>query len=375
MSNGFTFFIATSQWHKGAAIPTHFKALADTLVQRGHQVVILISGSKVLQTQDTNPEVYVWPSKRPTHIADALFLSKLIHRKRPHCLIANFGAVNVMMVIGWLMRVPIRIAYYYTLSQQIDIDAKIPIWKRNILRYRKRFVYKLCTHICPVSFAGREDLVKVYKVPVDKTYVLHTSLPDPGLSIDIQKNRYLIVCAGRLDRCKGQDIVIKSLTLMERIPLELRVEFLGDGVLKEELERIAQDSGVARHCIFRGTLPHDDVLQRMAKARMVLVPSRADCLPTVCIESLAVATPVIASCVGGIPEIIRDELDGYLVPPEDPKALANAIMRLLLMDDEKYQQMCLNARQRFLNQFEQKRVIAKQAIWFESIVKQALNHA
>jgi glycosyltransferase involved in cell wall biosynthesis len=237
----------------------------------------------------------------------------------------------------------------------------MPTWKVNISRYCKRFIYKLCTHICPVSIAAQKDIANVYGVPIINISKL-------------QKNRNFIVCVGRLDRCKGQDILIKSLSILKDRVSKLQVKFIGEGMLKDELQNMAYKFGISEQCIFTGALTHDEVLHQISESGITIVPSRSEAFGNVCIESLAVGTPVVASSVGGIPEIIRDGIDGYLVPPEDPKALANAIVNLLNMNDEEYRQMCLNARQRFLEKFEQNKVIKEQASWFESIVSGALRN-
>jgi len=110
------FVIATSSWKDGAAVPSHFKAIGDELVRRGHRVIILISGRVTdLEVWSGNPLVFTWPSKRPTKIKDALFAHKLFTRYHPDCLIANFGAGNVMTIVGWLTGAPVRVVWYHTL--------------------------------------------------------------------------------------------------------------------------------------------------------------------------------------------------------------------------------------------------------------------
>ncbi len=105
----------------------------------------------------------------------------------------------------------------------------------------------------------------------------------------------------------------------------------------------------------------------MAEAALVVVPSRAEALGLVNIESLAVGTPVVASRVGGIGDAVRDGLDGLLVPPDDPAALAEAIGRLLA-DPATRQRMGHAARQGFLERFELQANIGRQVEWYEKLV-------
>jgi hypothetical protein len=96
-------------------VPHHFVVLAKALVSRGHRVVLLAPHRRLdLERPMGNPAIFTWPSDRPTKSRDASFLYWLIRRYRPDCLIANFGAVNLMNVVGKLMRVPCRAAWYHT---------------------------------------------------------------------------------------------------------------------------------------------------------------------------------------------------------------------------------------------------------------------
>ena len=120
-------------------------------------------------------------------------------------------------------------------------------------------------------------------------------------------------------------------------------------------------------CIFEGDIHHDEVLKRMALATATVVPSRSEGFGLVNIESLAVGTPVVASSVGGIVEVIRDGVDGFLVPPDNPEALAERLL-LLLSNPDLRRTMSRNARERFLTTFEQSKVVKEQADWFETVV-------
>ena len=97
------------------------------------------------------------------------------------------------------------------------------------------------------------------------------------------------------------------------------------------------------------------------------MPSRSDNCPLAAIESLAVGTPVVASQVGGIPEIVRDGLDGFLVPPENPAALA-AKLEKVITDAELRRKLGGNARAGFLARFEQRNMVRDQADWLEELV-------
>lgn len=364
-----SYFIATSWGDK--AVSLHFRALAQKLAERGHRVVLLMAGRKRgldAEDHDGNPALYTWPSARPTGLSDARFLYRLIQQRRPDCLISNFGAVNVMMTVGWLARVACRVPWYHTMSAAIDIDDTSRGWKKELLRLRKRLVYKLATAVVPASDASRDDVGRTYGVPRDKCQVFYNSLADPLPDRSPrQVEQGKLSCFGRLTLIKGQDVAVEAMALLKHTLPHVRVEFVGDGPSRDSFQQLAQGRGVGDRSSFLKSVSHDEVLGRMSTSEATLVPSRSDNCPLVVIESLAVGTPVIASRVGGIAEMIRDGIDGFLVPPDDPGALAEKIGELLSQPGLR-ESMSRNARQRFLTLFEQNRVVRKQADWFERIV-------
>jgi len=107
----------------------------------------------------------------------------------------------------------------------------------------------------------------------------------------------------------------------------LRVILVGEGVYRARFEALAQKLGVANSVTFTGALPiGDKVFEVMDSADVFVHPSRADGLPRAIIEAMARGLPCIASNVGGIPELVGPD---ELIPPNDPVALADAILALL----------------------------------------------
>ena len=364
-----TFFIATSLL--SAAVPQHFHALGVELVNRGHPVVILRQASPDnLTTLDQRIQVHTWPSPRPTRFVDALFFLRLLYRYRPHCLLANFGAVNTMCAVGALFGVRHRIAYYHTLMSQIDEDTELSPLMLGYLRLRKRWLYRLATHCISNSQATLRDLTTTFHLAPAKCAVWRLSLEDAFSGNESRNSSRaiepLLVCAGRLQQSKGLDVLIRALpTLCARFP-SLTVEILGEGPMRLQYEALAKELGVERRCHFAGKIEQAQVLKRMSSAWVTVVPSRAEAFGLVNVESMSMGTPVVASRVGGIPDIVRDGVDGFLVPPGDPEALAEKLA-ILLGDRELREQMGRNARDRFFSTFEQSMVVREQADWLEAL--------
>lgn len=361
-------YIFMSLTWNDSVVSQHFRALGDEFIRRGFRVVYLVDGCRTDVTNATaSPAIYTWPSPRPVHRQDAAFLWRLFQEYQPVGLITQFGAVNLMLMLGRLAGVPVRVAWYRTVTDAIDIEAALPAWKINLLRQRKGLIYRLATAIVANSASTKQDLLRAFGVAEAKCVVFHNLMADPlehrsPEDIGSESDR-LIVCAGRLDRNKGQDVLIRALPTLVAQFSDLCVEFIGDGPACEDSQALAHALGVAQHCRFLGRQPHSTVLERMGQARVVVVPSRAEAFGTVNIEAMAMATPVVASAVGGITDVIRDGVDGYLVLPESPEALATAIARII-SDDALYDRMSHSARLRFLEQFELSRNVSAFADWY-----------
>ena len=102
---------------------------------------------------------------------------------------------------------------------------------------------------------------------------------------------------------------------------------MGDGPYRPALEQQAAELGIAERVVFAGS--REDVARMLAAADVFVLPSLTEALPTVVAEAMAAGLPIVATTVGGIPEMVRHGEAALLVPPADPEALAAAVLRLL----------------------------------------------
>ncbi len=130
--------------------------------------------------------------------------------------------------------------------------------------------------------------------------------------------------AGRLMAAKALDVAFHAL---ERVP-DVSLLVVGDGPDRSELEQLSSTLGLDGRVRFLGPRSRDDVLEILFAADAALLSSRWENFPHVVVEALAVCTPVIATRVGGVPEVVRDGENGLLVPAGDADMLAAAIDRL-----------------------------------------------
>jgi glycosyltransferase involved in cell wall biosynthesis len=133
------------------------------------------------------------------------------------------------------------------------------------------------------------------------------------------------VFVGRLTRAKDLGTAIAAVAAVPGARLVL----VGDGPDRDELERMAASSGTGDRIDFRGSLPRDEALRVVAGATAGLLSSAWENLPHSAVEALSVGVPVVATAVGGVPEVVRDGENGLLVPPGRPDELAAAMRRVL----------------------------------------------
>ncbi len=126
---------------------------------------------------------------------------------------------------------------------------------------------------------------------------------------------------------KGHDDLIAAAALVRREIGPVRFLLVGDGPREAELRRAAEREGVADCVIFLGR--RGDVPALLARADLACHPARMEGLPNAVMEAMAAARPIVATAVGGTPELVKDGVHGTLVPPGDPPALAAAIVDLL----------------------------------------------
>lgn len=190
----------------------------------------------------------------------------------------------------------------------------------------------------------------------------HQLLNEIGISDD----RPLILAVGRLEQQKGYPYLLEAMRLLKLQGQPFFLAIAGRGKLKAELEKKVGEYGLQSEVCFLGV--RDDVLRLMAVADMLVLSSIWEGLPGVVLEAMASGLPVVATAVGGSPELVIEGKTGFLVPPKDPVSLTESIAKVLSLSAEERLQMGQAARVRVKENFTLEKMVAS----YEELYKKCL---
>lgn len=192
-------------------------------------------------------------------------------------------------------------------------------------------VLRRADHVTAVSRASLEAARRIVPEITPRSSVVYNALSReraPGIPEVEVTDR--LACIGRLVDEKGFDLAIRALPRILRSRPGARLTIAGDGPARGALERLARRAGVEEAVEFPGWISPGAVADLIARSTVVVVPSRweeAFCL--VALEAALGSRPVVATRVGGLPEVVADTVTGLVVPPEDPDAIAQSVLALL----------------------------------------------
>jgi len=138
-----------------------------------------------------------------------------------------------------------------------------------------------------------------------------------------------ILFVGRLEKMKGIDTLLAAASILKENGNHFHLRIVGSGSQRESLEAISRSLGLTDVVTFAGPRRYDEVAEEYAQAAIFCGLSRSEALGNVFIEAQAAGCAVVATNVGGIPDIVKDSVTGFLIPPDDAHTAANAIGVLL----------------------------------------------
>jgi glycosyltransferase involved in cell wall biosynthesis len=284
----------------------------------------------------TNLKKNLWTKLQLPLLLVALFLNTVKLTRKSDLIHAHWSLAGLLgVLVGKLLGKPVVVMIH---RARVDMFRGNPIIK-FVLEHAD---YVLCNSSFTLSKVLEVSRPRVYKV-ISPAVDIERFQPDVDLSIfherepDIPKDRPLVFSLGRLIEWKGFTHLIDAIALLSEVPVPYLI-IGGHGPLREQLQRRVQDKRIANRVKFLGYIPNEYTPAYYSAADVFVLPSVVDergdteGLGVVLLEALACKTPCVASNVGGIPDVITDGLNGFLVEPGNPKALADKILQLITND-------------------------------------------
>ena len=194
------------------------------------------------------------------------------------------------------------------------------------------------SYVIAVSEALRTRVVAA-GLPNHKAITIHNGVDGEKFQIrnrqqarqrcGLQDAEHVIVCVGRLSHEKGQDVLLQALPALDSLAKrQVKLVFVGGGNTEATLRKMASDLGIESRVVFTGMIRPDEIPQWIDASDVLCLPSRREGCPNAVLEALASGRPVVASHIGGVPELINGN-NGVLVPADNPASLANGLYSAL----------------------------------------------
>lgn len=276
---------------------------------------------------------------RPIRTATSRFdvgLVRLFHREfrreNPAVVNVHFGATGINgLIAAALSGVGKRIWTKHSLDS-ISYRPHLP-WHKQWL-HTINYEALWATNIIAVSQAVRNELathhisgmVQQFYLGVDQDRFVPGKCDSLRAELGIPTGRKVIACVSQARPEKGIEFLVRAIALLKDSPDCPYVLILGGGPLTGELQKLAENLGASSLINFCGV--RNDVEKILTISGFTVLPSLEDAAPLAIMESLSAGKPVIATCVGGIPEFIQNGVNGILVTPGDAGSLALALAEL-----------------------------------------------
>ncbi len=220
------------------------------------------------------------------------------------------------------------------------------IQKKRLNLSVQRKVWHLADRVLSVSEPHRSRLAETVEFPKEKILVICNGVDTERFfpakdrlftrqALGYKKDDIVIGTAGRFMPVKNQALLIRGFALASKKMANLKLMLVGDGPLKSKLQTLVSDLGMEAQVLFAGR--RADMPEVMNTMDLFVLPSLSEGMSNTILEAMSCALPVIATDVGGNPELVRQERTGLLFPSEDPEALAQAIHEMVLFPENRIQ--------------------------------------
>ncbi|MFL6629679.1 MAG: glycosyltransferase [Vitreoscilla sp.] len=218
--------------------------------------------------------------------------------------------------------------------------------RQRLLRPQIRWALRAARRVIAVSAPLADAVTELTGLPADRIACIPCAGYAPAVfhpraagerarlrqALDIPTDTRLVLFVGHLVPVKALDVLLRAGARLRGDPsvgAHVRMVLIGEGTERDTLEQLTRALGLSDHVAFLGPRPQAVVADWIAAADLLALPSHNEGSPNVVVEALASGTPVVASRVGGIPDLVDDGVNGLLVPAGDAEQLATALAAAL----------------------------------------------
>lgn len=246
-------------------------------------------------------------------------------------------------------------------------------WKARVRRRLLRYLTaREETWFIAVSEAVRQQMAEYYGFPVERIVTVQNGVDlsefngEKAPSVNRSGGPLVIGAAGRLEAMKGFEHLIAAAGKMREQGIEFVLRIAGSGSKQSDLERAANSLGIGGHVRFAGQVRNMPAFYNSVDV-FVLPSVSTEGLPLVVLEAMAMGLPVVATCLAGAPEVIEDDVNGLLVPPGNPGALAQALSGLAV-DRERCKRLARSGEAHVREKFTIERVAAEVTRVYQTVL-------
>lgn len=340
--------------------PRHLLALLSHIDRSQFVVsVILPEGDLVDKLKLLKVPVFTVPMQGTSDLSSSSAIRKLIHKYEPDIVHTHGQRAGLLGRIASRGLSIINIHTEHTYTSNFKLDNPVLHWTH--LRAMK-VLDRLTQHTIAVSDSVRTFMVSAGITKPEKITVIHngieslkakpseTTIKKYRASLDVSPRDLLIGTIGSLNKQKDTDILIKAFSSMHDKWPNTKLLIIGKGERLRELQRLTNKLGLKESVIFAGSM--SDVNTALFSMDLFVLPSRSEAFGISILEAMRAQIPVIASRVGGIPEIITDNYNGLLFESGNVKNLSAIMLKFL--NDKRLQKKIVSHYPETLRKFSAK---------------------
>lgn len=302
-------------------------------------------------------KVYFLNKRRGLDLRMIPQLYRLFRAFRPDVVHTHRYVLRYTLLPMLFCRVPVRVHTVHSVAQkEVDRIGKLVHW----------IAFRL-GGVVPISISREvANTVRAVYGRGIHTPVIYNGIPTTrfvsraGRDNAKKEKNVVLLHVGRFAPEKNHLLLIEAFALALKEYPTMQLWLVGDGALRPAVERLVKEKGLDKMVLFIGVIPN--VADFLADCDLFVLSSDWEGFGIVIAEAMAAGKPVIATAVGGVPELVEDGVTGILVPSRDPQALAQAILRLV-KDPDLRQRMGKAAQERTLERFD----IARTAREYEAL--------